>query len=453
MQKLYSEEYEKTILGCMLLDNSIIDDVYSRIKREYFQFGKYAEMFSNIVEMYNANNSVDLIMLSQSMPNYTKEIAELTNDIATVVNYEFYTTKIKELYLSRTFVQKTQEMVNKISDKNINEVLYEADDFVNACMTNVDKIEPSSGRDMAISIIEDIQKQSSRKGALEGFDTGYEALNEMMDGLQKGNLITIGARPSLGKSAFTDQLNCNLAFNGVKTVTFSLEMTKTEIQRRRAAAFSNVPISKIKKGFISSAQGNRINQVCQKLFDTDMLLYDSATIGFDFNEIVSRIRIHAKQGYQVFFIDHIGLLEYADGIGLKEHEKISQMTKRLKKLAATLGIVIVIVCQLTRDTEGKEPQLNSLRGSGSIEQDSNIVMFLHRARQNNNEISIPTKLLVVKNRDGSCGEVNFDFCPATTLFKELDKDGKPIMKQAVVVNEQPKVETDKVEIPIEEGLF
>lgn len=447
MQKLYSEEYEKTLLGCMLLDNSIIDDVYSKIKKEYFQFGKYANIYEVIVELYSANNSCDLIMLSQSCPQYYNDIIDLTSDIPSSGNYEFYAKKIKEYYLGRTFVKRTAEMSSKLSDKNINEILYEADDFVNACMTNVERIEPATSKQVAVSIIEDIQKTAMKKGELEGFDTGYDALNEMTDGIQKGNLITIGARPSIGKSAFADQLNVNLALHGTKTVTFSLEMTKKEIQRRRAGAFANVPLSKIKKGLLSAAQGQRINQVCQKLFDTDMLLYDSAAIGFDFNEIVSRIRIHAKQGYQVFFIDHLGLLEYGEGTGMKEFEKISQMTKRFKKLADTLNIAIVLICQLSRDTEGKEPQLNSLRGSGSIEQDSNVVMFLHRARQTNNEVSIPTKLLVVKNRDGSCGEINFDFCPMTTFFRELNDDGQPIFKPFEIVNheDESKLVEKKVE--------
>lgn len=443
MQKLYSEEYEKIILGCMLLDNSIIDDVYSRIKKDYFQFGKYGAIYENIVELYNEHNACDLYMLSQSLPQFSKEIADLTTDIPSAGNYEYYATKIKELYLSRAFVNKTNDLVSRISDKNINEILYEADDFVNASMNNVEKIEPVNSKNMAMSIIEDIQKNAARKGELEGFDTGFDALNEM-DCMQRGNLVVIGARPSIGKSAFTDQLTVNMAIKGVKTVTFSLEMVKKEIMRRRAGAFANVPISKIKKGLLSAAQGQRVNQVCQKIFDTDMLLYDSATIGFDFNEIVSRIRVHAKQGYEVFFIDHLGLLEYGDNTGLKEHEKISQMTKRFKKLAATLNITIVLVNQLSRDTEGKEPQLNSLRGSGSIEQDANVVMFLHRARQTSNEVSIPTKLLVVKNRDGSCGEINFDFCPMTTYFQELDYDGKPVYKQFDIVKHDEPIEESKV---------
>lgn len=427
MQKLYSEEYERALLGCLLLNNSIIDDVSSMIKKDYFQISKNSLIYENIITLYNNNNSCDIVMISQVLPKFAIDIASLTSEISSTENYEFYARKIKEFYISRKTYSFFKEKADAITDKSINDVLYEADDFINACMTNTNKIEPVDSKHMAISIIEDIQNNIKRKGALEGLDTGYDGLNTLLGGLQLGNLVTIGARPSIGKSAFADQLNMKLAVNRVQTCTFSLEMTKKEIQRRRISVLTNIPLGIIKNGFVTAPQVQKINQACRTIYDTTTLLYDSATIGFDFDEIVSRIRIHSKQGYKVFFIDHIGLLEY-NAQGLKEFEKISQMTKRLKKLASTLNVVIIIVCQLTRDTEGKEPQLNSLRGSGSIEQDSNIVMFLHRARQNNNELSIPTKLMVVKDRDGGCGEINFDFYPATTQFRELDKDGKPVLK-------------------------
>lgn len=443
MQKLYSEEYERALLGCLLLNNSIIDDVASMIKKDYFQISKNALIYENIINLYNSNNSCDIVMISQALPKLAVDIASLTSEISSTENYEFYARKIKELYVSRKTYSFFKEKADTITDKSINDVLYEADDFINACMTNTNKIEPVDSKHMAISIIEDIQNNIKRKGALEGFDTGYDGLNSLLGGLQLGNLVTIGARPSIGKSAFADQLNMKLAINGVQTCTFSLEMTKKEIQRRRISVLTNIPLGRIKNGFVTAPQVQKINQACRTIYDTTTLLYDSATIGFDFDEIISRIRIHSKQGYKVFFIDHIGLLEY-NSQGLKEFEKISQMTKRLKKLASTLNIVIIIVCQLTRDTEGKEPQLNSLRGSGSIEQDSNIVMFLHRARQNNNELSIPTKLMVVKDRDGGCGEINFDFYPATTQFRELDKDGKPVLK---TIYENQK-EAANEEIPV-----
>ena len=427
MQKLFSEEYEKAILGCMLLNNSIIDDVQSILQKAYFQFGKYAAIYEVLCNLYNANNSVDIVMLSQSLPKLTTDIATLT-DIGSAANYEFYAKRIKDLYTSREFKRTLSEKLEKLDDKNIDEMLYETDDFLNKCMTSIDRLEPVNAKNMSMSIIEDIQNSLQRHGALEGLDTGIEKLNEYMDGLHVGNLVTIGARPSIGKSAFTDQLNMNLATRGIKTCMFSLEMNQREIGRRRASFMSGVPINHIKSGLLNPAQIQKVNTAAQKIFDSDSLLYDSATIGFDFNEIVGRIRLHAKQGYQVFFIDHIGLLEYSDGTMMKDFEKISQMTKRLKKLAETLKVVIVIVCQLTRDTEGKEPQLNSLRGSGSIEQDSNIVMFIHRERQADpSEICIPAKLILAKDRDGSCGEVNFSFYPGTTQFRELDENGNALL--------------------------
>lgn len=453
MNKLYNEQMERALLGCMLINNSIIDDVAAKLSKECFQVGMHSIFFENIVNIYNSNNSCDIVMLSQSLPQYAKEVVTLTNEVASTVNYENYTNTIKKFYIARKCKQFMLEKQDQLSVKNVDDVLYELDDFINTAMTNSAKIEPTNCKQMAVSIIEDIQAATKRKGKLEGYDTGYVGLNDKIDGLQDGNLVVIGARPSIGKSTFTDQLAVNLARNGVKTCTFSLEMTQKEIQRRRVAQMANVPIKKIKSSFLSAAQIQRVNSSCQELFDLDMLLYDSSQIGFEFNEVVARIRIHAKQGYKVFFIDHIGLLEYGDNPNLKEFEKISQMTKRLKKLAATLNIVIVAVSQLTRDTEGKEPELNTIRGSGSIEQDANIVLFLHRERQHNNEQVIPAKLIVAKARDGECGTINMEFIPETTKFRELDDEGNvivPKFQKVTPMVEEPVVEEKVVEEPKEE---
>lgn len=422
MQKLYSEDFEKALLGCMLLDNSIIDDVSVTIKPHSLCINKYSVIYEKICELYTENDSCDLVMLSTALPKYVSDIAELTNVVSSAANYEYYVGEINKLYTSRKYMDFIKSKASEIDGKNIEDILSDTDDFVSDCLSNSKRVEPVNSKQMCVNIIEDIQENAKRKGSLEGFDTGYPELNAKTGGLMPGNLVIIGARPSIGKTAYSDCLATNMALAGSKVVQFSYEMTKKEIQRRRIARLSNVQIKKIKSGFLSAAEIKRVNDACEKLFYTDMLLYDTASLGFGFNELVSKIRVHAKQGYKIFFIDHLGLLEYEGMQGAKEWEKISQMTKRLKKLASTLDIVIVGLCQLTRDSEGKEPLLNSLRGSGSIEQDANVIMFLHRERQQSNEVSIPTKLLVTKNRDGDCGEIELEFIPATTSFREAEAD-------------------------------
>jgi replicative DNA helicase len=241
-----------------------------------------------------------------------------------------------------------------------------------------------------------------------------------------------------------------MGLNGEKTVLFSYEMSAKEIRTRRTSFLSNVYINKLKTGFFTSADIQKINNTCEKIFNTDMLLYDPANLNtFSFNELTALIRIHAKQGYKVFYIDHLGLLELPNEPYLQEYEKISRMTKTLKKLAATLNVCIISLCQLVRDSEGKEPMLNSLRGSGSIEQDANVVIFLHRDRQLKNEAAIPTKVIVAKNRNGGCGSIDFTFEPYTTRFREDNHDSEQ-NEEPVPIVYKPIKNTEK---RAEQALF
>lgn len=422
MDCLFSEEYEKALLGCMLIDNTIINDVVVIVQKQYFYNYNHQAIFEEIVDCYDKNGSCNIVMLSQRIPSIPEIIAELTNIVATSANFYFYATEIRKLYTARRYVNFVNEQKDIITKDNVDDVISMTDDFVSGCLNSVTKIDPTSSKTMTGNAINRIKQAYANKGELQGFDTGYEQLNAMLGGLQTGNLVTIGARPSIGKSAFADQLQMNLAMHGAKTCMFSYEMTENEIAMRRMGVLSGIPIKKLKSGFLVQTDFSKINTACEKLYSTDMLLYDSSKISFNFSELKAKIRVHAKQGYKIFFIDHIGLLDYDEEpkSSLKDFEKLSRMTKKLKKLAATLDVVIIDVCQLVRDAEGKEPLLSSLRGSGSIEQDSNIVMFIHRERQQHDEEIISTKLMVVKDRDGACGEIDFDFIPRTTRFIEVE---------------------------------
>lgn len=415
-------EFEKQLLGCMLIDNSIIDEVSSMIRKEYFLNGQYGRYYEKILQLYTENGSCDILMLSnQFVSKLGSEIVMLTEDIASASNFEYYAKQIKNNYTARFLKQELSNKLSTVTPENISDSLYQIDDIVNNCMNDTRKALPVDGRQMTERTLELLQDRKNHFGTLTGFDTGYDKLNLITDGLQKGNLVAIGARTSLGKSAFSDQLCVNIASKGIKTVNFSLEMIADEIGERRTSYLSNVPIRKLRRGTLSALEIGRINNSLRNLYDygENLILYDSDSVSCEFKDIESKIRIHAKKGAQVFFIDHIGLVDCEEMAGAPEWERIGYITKRLKQLANKLKIVIVIVCQLTRDSEGKEPQLNQVRGSGCIEQDCNTVILIHRERQKAEETEIPTKIKVVKNRGGSCGDIDFIFYPETTKFKEV----------------------------------
>lgn len=423
MEKLYSDEFEKHLLGCMLIDNSIIDDVTAHLRENYFMGGRHQLFFKKIKELYETHQSCDLLMLNNATDNkYLKEISDLTTDIASSVNYDFYISQIHKLYVARQTRSFLGETATSVSEKNIDDVLYKIDDYVNSCMTDVTESEPSDGKQMAIKYMELLQERQKNRGKLTGIDTGFDKLNSLTGGFQEGTMVAIAARTSIGKSALADQVATNIALNGIGTVTFSLEMTKEKTQERRIAREGKIPLKKLQNGLLSLAQIQQVNQTSQRLYDCgdNIVFYDSSSISCEYNEIVSKIRIHAKQGYKVFFIDHIGLIDIAEKEGMPVWEKTGYITKRLKQLANKLKIVIVLVCQLSRDAEGKDPQLSQIRGSGSVEQDCDTVILIHRERQQNQETQLDTKLKVVKDRDGECGDIDCLFFPQFTRFEELE---------------------------------
>lgn len=330
MNKLYSEDYEKCLLACMLQDNSIIDDVNAKIKKEYFYVPRNGLFYEAIVNTYTENGSCDILMLSQQYPNRAAEIAELTNLVPSSSNYNMFTTEVKKFYTARRYKAFTEEQIANLSDKNIDDILYKTDDFTNICMTDVSKSVPMNAKQMACKSIEKIQYRINHKGELTGLDTGFEKLNSLTDGFQQGDEIVIGARASIGKSAFSDQLCLNMASKGIKTATFSLEMTAEQIGERRIAGMSRVDIKKLRNGFLNAASVKKIQDAAEKLFSygDNLLLFDSDSISCEFNEICSKIRLLSKQGYKAFFIDHIGLVECSDKEGVQEWERISYITKK-----------------------------------------------------------------------------------------------------------------------------
>lgn len=181
-------------------------------------------------------------MLSQRIPEIVDLIAGLTSVVASTKNFEFYATEIRRLYTSRMYKQFVNDRCAEINKDNIDEILSETDDFVSNCLNSVSKIEPTDSRSIAFSVIESIKKAYANKGVMQGYTTGYDGLDELTDGIHDGDLCIIGARPSIGKSAFADQVQMNMAIHEVKTCMFSYEMTEKEIGLRRTSVLSGIPI-------------------------------------------------------------------------------------------------------------------------------------------------------------------------------------------------------------------
>ena len=413
-----NELYEKTILGTMLIDNSLINIINGKISKEQFAFYKNQHIFKEIVEQYVENKAVDILSVSQKLQNISAAyISELTN-FASVTNYNFYVEEVKKLFLARKLKNELADKINNLSSETVIDTVHNLNsDLINYMTLN--KTKPTEIKEMCIPFIEELQKPSQNDFEYLGYDTGWENLSTILDGIRTKKLIIIGARPSIGKSALGLQLIRNVS-KVARTCMFSFEMPEEELMTRAVSFETNVPMYNLEHKLFSAAQIQKINDGVNRLWNTPMSIYDRPVE--DEKQLYSMIRVEAvTKGTKVFLIDHLGLLRHSDK-SLKRYEAVHDITIHLHELAKELDVAIICLCQLKRDAEGKKPCLSDLRESGDIEQDADVIMFIHRERAMENELEVPTQIIIEKNRGGPCGVAKMNFLPRCTKFVEVKEN-------------------------------
>lgn len=418
MEALVNDIYEKTLLGTMISDNTVIDMIQGKLSKEQFASYKHQKIYEQIVTQYTENKAVDIISVSQKLPNLPAAyIAEIT-DLASPSNYEFYVDEIKKLYLARVLKNDLTEKLNNINPNTVLDTVHDLNSDLVSYMT-LDKSKPTEIKDMCIPFVEQLQLPKKDDSLYLGYDTGWENLSTILDGVRTKKLYVIGARPSIGKSALGLQLIKNIS-QYTRTCMFSFEMPEEELMLRAVSLESGVPIYNLEHKLFSAAQLQRVNDAVNRLWNTPMSIYDRPVENE--KKLYSMIRVEAMtKGTKVFLVDHLGLIRHSDNT-LKRFEQVHDITIHLHELAKELDVTIIVLCQLKRDAEGKKPVLSDLRESGDIEQDADVIMFIHRERAMDNEMEVPTSILVEKNRGGSCGEAKMTFLPRLTKFVEVKQN-------------------------------
>ena len=418
----YNEDYEQALVSCLLIDNSLIDLIQGRLTEDAFYCSKYKLLFKTILADYAENGVSNILSLKDRLPKFDPvQLAELTSILPSSANWDFYADKIKQYYIARQLRGKLKEKLATLTPDNTIDALQDLDSSLTSYMNYENG--KSTAQELIPKLVDMMQANMKNKDQYLGYDTGFKNLSDILDGIQTGKLYTIGARPSVGKSALAVQLASNLCEKGVGVGIFSLEMSAISIATRLAAFKSGIQISYIQHGWVTQSQASlmKLNNAMEKIYEYNLSIFDSDIS--DEKELASRIRVEAKKGVKVFILDHLGLLPCSN-TSIKRHEQVGIITKKLHHLAQELDIAVIVLCQVNRTAEGKPPTLADLKDSGTIEENSDIVMFIHRARATGNEIEIPTDIIVVKNRDGKCGAAKMNFVPSMTKFIEIKEERK-----------------------------
>lgn len=414
----YNTEYEYALINIMLIDNTLINIINGTVKPDMFYDAKTRKIYETILTQYDKDRVANIATISSKLTAFSvAEIAELTNFVASSENWEFYADNIKRMFSARKLKVDLIQKAETLNPDSVIDTIHDLDTSLTSYM-KYDNAKPVDVKDLCSELIKKVQAASQNTSPYLGFDTGWENLNSILDGLQSGKLVVLGARPSVGKTSFALQLASNLCKKKVPTAIFSLEMTASTLMTRLTSLESSIPIYSLQHGMCATSQQQlgKLNAALTTIYDMPLQIYDDGVKNE--KELMSRIRVLAKtKDVKVIFVDHIGLVRHSNP-NMKRVEQLDDITQRLLQLAQELNITIICLCQLRRDAEGKKPCLADLRDSGAIEQNADICMFLHRDRAEGEELFIPAEVIVIKDRDGACGTAKMLFYPKMTKFAE-----------------------------------
>ncbi len=421
-------EAEKATLGAMLLDHSSIGIVSTILKAEDFYKIAHQSIYRILLELYTSGENPDILVLKNKLESANllenvggvAYIATLTDTVPSTANVEYYARIVLDASIRRSLIKASHKILSDVYNNSIGsrDLLEEAqkkifeltDAGVSASFKKIaDVLQP---------FLEHLQQLHSRKVDITGIASGFPALDSMTFGFQPSEFIIVGARPSIGKTAFAMSMAANIAIRDkVPTAFFSLEMSEMQLVQRLLSLEAKLDSAKLRSAKLTLKELKKITNVCGQIYESPMYMVEMP------NMKLLDLRAMARQlctqcGVKIIFIDYIGLIN-SENYLTPRHEQIAEISRSLKALARELGIPIVALSQLIRDAEEKRPVLSSIRESGSLEQDADVVMFLHRPRKETKEASdqpIDTELIIAKQRNGPTGTIHIDFIPTYTAY-------------------------------------
>jgi replicative DNA helicase len=431
-----NQEAEQATLGALLLDAEAVGTVIRYLRPENFYSLQNQKIFQAIISLFNKGQRADLITITEELrqsglldsaggPGY---IASLTDIVPTSANVEYYAKVVLETSVRRALLVISGKIVADAHNDSIESraVLEQAQKLVfelttDASQSNVFK----TPKELIPLAIDAIEKLYHTRNAFTGVPSGFSDLDSMTSGFQKSELIIIGARPSVGKTALALTMAAHTAIKEkIPTAFFSLEMSDMQLMQRLISSESRISSQNIRTGLLKISDFQSIQDAAGLIYDAPLYIVDMPNMKLLDLRAMAR-RLKTQFDIQILFVDYLTLIT-SENSYIPRHEQIAEISRSLKSLARELNIPVVALSQVRRDAEGKKPTLADLRESGSIEQDADVVMFLHRERvasgkDGERDQAIETELIVAKQRNGPIGDIEILFLPRFTKFVSKER--------------------------------
>ena len=470
----HSLEAEQALLGCLLIDVKIQVEVAAFLTEEDFYAESHKYIFGAMEAIIRENKPVDFVTLTDYLEKNAElervggisYITELTNVMPSSANYQRYLDIVKRDSMLRKLIRGSTEIIKECeTSMESASALAFAEKTVYDISNSADTSEVVKIGAVLPEVMNKFDELSKNKSAYHGIKTGFKGLDSLLNGLHGSDLMILAARPGMGKTSFAMNIVEAVAEQGYTCAVFSLEMGKEQLTQRMMCSVAGVSMEHALKGKMNKQEWLKIAKAREILSNAKIYIDDSSLISPE--QVLSKCRrIKKKSGLDFVMIDYIQLMspEKRKNSDNRQNE-IAEISRNLKILAKELNVPVLALSQLSRAVEARKgrPQLADLRESGAIEQDADIVMFIHRPDKNATEKELAegkiqqnvAEIIVEKHRNGPQGIVKLYFKGECTKFMNLSDEEENSQKEnpseeKTVISEVQEEDSDN--LPFDEDV-
>ena len=435
-------ELEEAVLGAIMLEKEAILQVIDILRPESFYKDPHQKIFQAIIDLTSANKAIDLLTVTEELrrkkqleeiggPVY---VSQLTSRVASASHLEFHARIVAQKHIQRELIRVSSEIMNRAFDESsdVDDLL----DFSEAELFNIGqgniKKESQKVNVLIKEAITQMQEASKRADSLIGIPSGFTKLDRLTNGWQKSDLVIIAARPSMGKTAFVLSMARNVAVDHNRAVAiFSLEMSSMQLVNRLIVSETELPSNRIRNGKLADFEWEQLDYKIKKLVEAPVFIDDTPAISI-FELRAKARRLKRQFNIELLIIDYLQLMTGTPDTRGNREQEVSTISRALKGIAKELDIPVIALSQLNRSVEirsgTKRPQLSDLRESGAIEQDADMVIFIHRPEkyglledENGNSLRGIAEIILAKHRNGPIGDIFLKFKDEFAKFAEMEE--------------------------------
>jgi replicative DNA helicase len=436
-------DLEEAVLGAIMLEKDAILQVIDLLKPESFYKEEHQKIFQAITDLTSGNKAIDLLTVTEELrkkkqleevggPIY---ITQLTTRVASAAHVEFHARIVAQKHIQRELIRVSSEIQGRAFDESVDvdDLLdFSEAELFNIAQGNIKK-ESQKINVLIKEAIQQIEEASKRADSLIGIPSGFTKLDRMTNGWQNSDLVIVAARPSMGKTAFVLSMARNMAVEHNRAVAiFSLEMASLQLVNRLIVAETELPSGRIRNGKLADFEWEQLDYKIKRLVDAPIFIDDTPAISV-FELRAKARRLKRQHNIDILIIDYLQLMTGTPETRGNREQEVSTISRSLKGIAKELNIPVIALSQLNRSVEvrtgSKRPQLSDLRESGAIEQDADMVCFIHRPEkyglmedEEGNSLKGVAEIILAKHRNGPVGDVCLRFKDEFAKFVDMEEN-------------------------------